>query len=63
MREGTTEYVIPLLFTPAMQAYKPLGAGKLSTTDYPVPFSIFYGQDDWVLNVDEDSGKKYVEEN
>ena len=56
MRDGTTEYSIPILFSPAMQAYTPLASGSISTPNFPVPLSIFYGEDDWVLNTDEDSG-------
>ena len=59
MRKGTTEYAIHLMFNPTLTAHLPLGSPeKLGRPDFPVPISFFYGDEDWVLNVDEDAAQK-----
>jgi hypothetical protein len=56
MRRGTTEYAIMLMFNPTLTAELPLGTkDKLGNPEFPVPISFFYGDEDWVVNVDEDA--------
>ena len=56
MREGTTEFGIHVLFTPALQAHLPLGTPeKLGSSKFPIPISFIYGSEDWTLQVDEDA--------
>lgn len=56
MRRGTTEYAILIMFNPTLTAHLPLGTpDKLGNPDFPVPISFFYGDEDWVANVDEDA--------
>ena len=58
MRQGTTEYAIHGLFTPALQAHLPLGSSeRLGSRDSPVPVSFFYGDDDWMLKAEEDAAQ------
>jgi hypothetical protein len=61
MREGTTEYAIQVMFTPGLMAYEPLGADdKLGCPNFPIPVSFFYGDKDWVPEVDEDAALKCI---
>ena len=56
MRPGTTEYGIHTMFQPTLQSHLPLGAhDKLGSKAFPIPVSFFYGDEDWVKNVDEDA--------
>ena len=49
MRDGTTEMAIMVLFNPLLRAHLPLGTeDKLASPTFPIPISIFYGDDDWV---------------
>ena len=62
MRNGTTEYGILLNFDFSLMAYLPLGTvEKLSNSEYQIPFSFIYGENDWTRVVDEDYGKNCVE--
>ena len=64
MRSGTTEQAIFLLFNPDLHAFLPLGhESKLGSQDFSVPVSFFYGENDWVLFVEEDAGQKCVNSN
>jgi hypothetical protein len=57
MRSGTTEQAIFLLFNPDLHAFLPLGhESKLGSQDFSVPVSFFYGENDWVLFVEENAG-------
>ena len=61
MRKGTTEYAIHINFSQSYQAYLPLGAeDKLGSDSFPIPISIIYGDKDWMLNTEDDAGKKVV---
>ena len=57
MRSGPTEQAIFLLFNPDLHAFLPLGhQSKLGSLDFKVPVSFFYGENDWVLFVEENAG-------
>ena len=61
MRPGTTEYSILVMFNPGLQAYHPLGVeDKLASPTFPISVSFVYGDEDWVLHVDEDAAKNCV---
>lgn len=62
MRNGTTEYAIHLMFNADLHAHLPLGdSSKLGSDRFPVPISFFYGENDWVLFVEENAGQKCVD--
>ena len=62
MRPGTTEYSLQVMFDPALQAYHPLGTDqKLASPNFPVPISFIYGEEDWMLQVDDDAAQICVE--
>lgn len=64
MRSGTTEYAIHVMFSPGMQAYVPLGTKeKLASPTFPVSISFIYGDEDWVVHVDDDAAQKCIIQN
>jgi hypothetical protein len=43
------------MFTPGLQAIFPLGdKEKLGSPTFPVAFTLIYGDNDWVTNLDDD---------
>ena len=55
MRESTTECALMVLFDCALQAKLPLSnKDKLGNPNFPLPFTIIYGENDWVLRIDDD---------
>lgn len=49
------------MFDPALQAYHPLGTDKkLASSEFPIPISFFYGDQDWVLYVDDNAAELCV---
>ena len=55
MRNGTTEYAPMINFNQTLQAYIPLGTSrKLANKNFDVPISFIYGDNDWVLDIEED---------
>lgn len=55
-RPATTEYGLMINFDINMQPKVPLShPSKLGRPDFPIPFSFFYGYNDWVLMLDEGS--------
>jgi pimeloyl-ACP methyl ester carboxylesterase len=46
------------MFNPSLTAFLPLGDHeKLGSSEFPIPVSFFYGDEDWVKNVDEDAAQ------
>ena len=61
MREGTTEYSVQVMFTPSLQAKYPLGTDDLlNSPEFSMPISFFYGDNDWMLQVEEDAPHKCI---
>jgi hypothetical protein len=61
MRDGTSEYGILTMFNPTLTAFLPLSTSdKLGSKDFPIPVSFFYGDEDWVKQVDEDAAQLCV---
>jgi hypothetical protein len=55
MREGTTEYAPMINFSLTLKAHLPLGIKeKLMNPDFPLPITFIYGDNDWVLFIEED---------
>ena len=62
LRKGTTEYALMVNFELGMQAKIPLSnPEKLGRTDFPIPFSFVYGDDDWVPLTDDGASKRLIE--
>ena len=54
MLPGPSETAIHLIFTPGLQAHHPLGT-KNRLGSFEKPISFFYGEQDWVLEYDDDA--------
>ena len=55
MRKNPSETAIQIMFTPGLQAIFPLGdKEKLGSPSFPVAFTLIYGDNDWVTNLDDD---------
>ena len=52
MRPGTTEFVLGVLFEFGLDPKCPL-LEQLQNKDFKLPFSFIFGENDWVLNLDE----------
>ena len=64
MREGTTEYAPMINFNMTLQAYLPLGTpDRLGSPDLDVPISFFYGDNDWVMTIEDDAAEDIVKLN
>jgi hypothetical protein len=61
-REGTFEYSFNILFeydiTPKLSLS---GPSKLGNEDFKVPFSIVFGDDDWMTNYDDGCSQALIE--
>ena len=62
MKKGaTTEFALLINFDSDMSAYLPLGSPKkMGGVDYPVPFSIIHGDQDWVGDIDSGASEQIV---
>ena len=64
LREGTTEYGIINMFNGDLQAYLPLGGpDKLGSPDFPLAISFFYGELDWMLEIEDPAASLVLEQN
>jgi len=51
-------------FNMDLQAHLPLGTGdKFASTKFPLPISFIYGDEDWVLEIEEDIADVIVDIN
>ena len=62
LREGTTEYGIINMFNGDLQAYLPLGGSeKLGSPSFPLAISFFYGDLDWMLEIEDPAATLVLE--
>ena len=51
-----------VLFSRGFQAHLPLGTNeKFTDPNFPIPFSVIMGDNDWVRKCDDDYGRTCVE--
>jgi hypothetical protein len=64
MRESLSECALMVLFDCALQAKLPLSdKERLGNPNFPIPFSIIYGDNDWVLRIDDNQSQDLINNN